>query len=360
MMTPAGTWVDRLLPAWFAVWTLARIQSLGWTGSGWDGSFVGRDFRIYRAAGEAVLHGGDPWAASAAWNGVEWHYAAPPTAAQLFVPFALVPEAIGLALVLVLSLGLAWMGLRRLGLPVWWLLFPPLTEGLLAGNPQIALFGLLVVGSDSVARTSIARVLAAGLKSYAIVPVIARREWRAVIACAIGLLVSVVVGLGLWTRYASDAGTISARLVDESQGGMSATLLLRPGVFGQLLPAGPAASVVPWLVFAIVVGLVFVVALRDVRAAGWLVVPLLLPAAEYHLATLAIPIARRWSIWILAIPSVPTYLLGLLLLSWEVAAARPALAREEPAEPLGSWLRLLSIPRVGTKPQIDLNDGRAA
>jgi hypothetical protein len=359
-MTTLRSLLDRALPAWFAIWSLARVQSLGWTGASWDWSFVGRDFRIYRAAGDAVLHGGDPWAASAAWNGISWHYAAPPTAAQLFVPFALIPEGLGLAVFFGASAALAGAALVKLRLPVWWLLFPPMTEGLLAGNPQIALFGFLILGAATASRTPVFRTVAVGLKSYAVAPLIARREWKAVGVCAVGLLVSVVVSLGLWGTYLADATTISSRLVDEARGGMSAALVLLPGVFGSLLPAGSAASIVPWLVFAVIATLVLVVAIRDVTAAGWLVVPLLLPAAEYHLATLAIPIARRWSVWIIAIPSVPTYLLGLLLLAWEVAAGRPSLAAGEPAVGLAAWLRALPIPRTSARPQIDLGDGRAA
>jgi hypothetical protein len=354
-----GALADRLLPVWFAIWSLARIQSLGWTGSGWDWSFVGRDFRIYRAAGGAILNGTDPWAAAAAWNGVEWHYAAPPTAAQLFVPFALIPEPVGLLGFLALSAGLAWLALRRLGLPTWWLAFPPLTEGLLAANPQIALFGLLVVGASSGAPASVGRALAVGLKSYAIAPVLARREWRAAAVCLIGLALSIALGPSLWARYVADAGAISARLIGEAQGGVSAALVLRPGVFGSLLPGGVLVAIVPWLIVAVVAGLVAAVAVRDVAAAGWLAVPLLLPAAEYHLATLAIPIARRRSAWILAIPSPPTYLIGLLVLCWEVAADRPALGRTEPAVPLRDWLRNVPGPVVETAPAVDLGSGRA-
>jgi hypothetical protein len=352
--------LDRVLPLWFVVWSIARVQSLGWTGSHWDWSFIGRDFRIYRAAGEAVLNGGSPWAASAPWNGVDWHYAAPPTAAQLFAPLGLLPESLGLLVFATASLGLAWLGLRRVGLPVWWLLFPPLTEGLLAANPQIALFGLLVVSGPAVGSTPIARALAVGLKTYAIAPILARREWRAAVAC-LGLLgLSVAVGAGLWATYLADAGVITARLVDESQGGVSAAVILRPGVFGPLLPAGPVGIVVPWLVVGVVTGLIVLVAVRDVSAAGWLVAPLLLPAAEYHLATLAIPVARRRATWILAIPSVPTYLVGLLVLCWEIAADRPSLAANlDRGVSLREWLR--DVPSRAAEPAtvIDLGSGRA-
>jgi hypothetical protein len=335
-----GRWLDRLLPVWFGAWTVWRIIGLSWTGIGWDWSFIGRDFRIYRAAGEAVLRGADPWAASARWNGTDWHFAAPPTAAQLFVPFAVLPDGLGLVLFAGLSIGLAWLALRQLGLPAWWLLFPPMTEGIFAANPQVALFGLIVlVGAGRIA-TPVARATAVGLKPYALASVVARREWRAIGACAVLLAVSVLAGLGLWGHYLANAGSISARLIEESQGGASAAQFLWPGASGSAAAQGPVA-VIPWLFLGVAGLLVLVAAIRDVTAAGWIAVPLLFPAAEYHLATMAIPAARRLSTWIIAVPLIPTYLLGLLILCWEVAAGRPALARTAPAVPLVRWFATL-------------------
>src|SRR4051812_38223650 len=108
---------DRLLPVWFLGWTLVRVQQLGWTGASWDLTFIGRDFWIYRNAADALISTGNPWAASAAWNGSEWHFAAAPTAAQLFVPFLAVPAGIALVLFTTLSIGAVVVGLRRIGAP---------------------------------------------------------------------------------------------------------------------------------------------------------------------------------------------------------------------------------------------------
>lgn len=211
-----------------------------------------------------------------------------------------------------------------------------MTEGLFAANPQIVLFGLLIVGGPA------ARALATGLKVYAIVPVVARREWRAAAAITALLGLSVVAGIGLWSTWISDFGAISARVTQESHGGTSATLLLDPRIFGNALPRDGLIRWLPGiLLYALVALLVLAAALRDVRAAGWLAVPLLWPAAEYHLATMAIPAARRLSTWVIAIATPPTYLVGLILLAWEISARRRAIVDEPPPMGLISWLRSL-------------------
>ncbi len=334
------------LPLWFLAWSANRVYQLSWDGFGWDTTFLGRDFRIYRDGAVALLNGGNPWAASDRWNGTDWHFAALPPAAQLFVPFALIPEGAGMAAFVAVSAGVAWLALRRLGLPWWWLLFPPMTEGLFAANPQIVLFGLLIVGGPA------ARALATAMKVYAIVPVLARREWRAVAAIAALLGLSVVLGAGLWATWISEFGAIATRVTQESHGGTSATLLLDPRIFGNALPRDGLIRWLPGiLLYALVALLVLAAALRDVRAAGWVVVPLLWPAAEYHLATMAIPAARRLSIWVIAIATPPTYLVGLILLAWEISAGRRAITDEPPPVGLISWVRSLRRPATGPQRQ---------
>ena len=343
---------QRALSIWFLAWSAVRVIQLGWTGQAWDLSFIGRDFWIYRNAAVAVLDGTDPWAASSRWNGTDWHFAAAPPAAQLFTPFALIDPGLGLALFIALSAVAALVALRRLGLPAWWLLFPPMTEGLIAANPQILVFGLLVIsltgggplarGSNRVANwtTSLARGVAVGLKVYAIAPIAARREGRAIVGAAALLALSIVLGPGLWQQYATDFGGVSSRLVAESQGGLSAALFLRPEIFPGAVAGN--AQLLGLALYGLVAGLVLLAAVRDVEGAGWVVAPLLLPGAEYHLATMAIPAARRLAIWIIAVPTVPTYLLGLIVLTYEITAGRPALAgpRTDPT-PLRAWLASL-------------------
>jgi hypothetical protein len=345
-----GRTADRWLPFWFFAWSAFRVYQLSWDGRTWDTSFLGRDFRIYRNAAVALVNGTDPWTAADHWNGFDWHFAALPTAAQLFVPFAWLPEGIGMAAFFGLTGAVSWLGLRVLELPAWWVFFPPLTEGLLAANPQILLFGLLLIGWP------LAQAVAAGLKVYAVVPMVARREWVALTATLGLFAVSMILGPDLWSTYLRELGAVSGRAVQESQGGVSAALLLDPKVFGPAVPSSGTLRVLPGLLlYGLVVALVLIVAVRDVRAAGWLAVPLLWPAAEYHLATFAVPVARRLSIWIIAIATLPTYLLGLIVLSYEVASARSAMVPEPPPVGLIRWLRALTprhraVPPAGSFP----------
>lgn len=345
---------DRALAAWFIGWSLIRVQQLGWNGQSWDLSFLGRDFWIYRNAGRAVLDGTDPWLASFPWNGTDWHFAAPPIASQLFAPFALIPAPASLVLFSILSLGAAWAGLRALRVPAWWLLFPPMTEGILAANPQILLFGLVLMGwrarRDPAAQEPLAsgrpgwaaaRAVAVGLKIYGIVPILARREWRAVAVSAALIALSAVLAPALWARYVTGFGDISSRIVGESEGGLSAALFLRPGVFGGLIPDEAVALIAGLLMYGLVVALVLMAAFRDVEGAGWIAAPLLWPAAEFHLATMAIPAGRRAAIWLIAVPSVPFYLAGLIVLAWQVTAGHAPVASAGDPVGLRAWLRSL-------------------
>ncbi|HVA85622.1 MAG TPA: hypothetical protein VNF73_04790, partial [Candidatus Saccharimonadales bacterium] len=123
-------------------------------------------------------------------------------------------------------------------------------------------------------------------------------------------------------------------------------------VFGSFLPASGVVRLLPGLLlYGLVTALILLVAVRDVRAAGWLAVPLLWPGAEYHYATFALPVARRLSIWIIAIATLPTYLVGLVLLTYEVAAGRPAIVREPPPLGLVAWVRSLAGAMVPNRPE---------
>ncbi len=322
--------LPNLLPFWFLGWDALRLYQVGLVQRGLDFSWFGRDFRIYRNAAIELAAGRDPFAAFAPWNGVDWHFAAPPIAAQAFVPFALVPDWLGLAVFAALSVTVLGLALRRLGLPLWWVLFPPVIEGLTAMNPQILVVGLLIAG------TSWTSVVAAWLKVYAVIPMVARRQFRAVAILAASIALSVAVSPGAWSEYVARYGEISGRLMSESQGGVSAMLFLDPRV----LPLAEGLVIV-----GIVAVLVLLVAVRDVRSAGWLAVPLLWPAAEYHYATFALPIARRMSTWILAVPLVPTYLIGLMVLAYEIVAQRQPLSLQERPMGLAEWLSTLPAGR---------------
>ncbi len=316
------------------------MWQVGLGSNGLDLTWFGRDFRIYRDAALALIAGGDPYGAFDVWNGRPWHFAAPPPAAQLFVPFALLPEGIGLAIFLGLSLVCCGFALRRLGLPLWWLLFPPLVEGLAAANPQVLVLGLLIVGG------ALGGALAGGFKTYAVLPIVARRQWHALATFAGLLAASVLLAPAAWQAYVAQFGAISSRLVGEAEGGLSVARLFQAGAFNVLGSLDTSSQAIAAVALVGAVGaLLGLVLWVDVPAAGWLGVALLWPAAEYHLATFALPVARRLGIWVLAIPFGPTYLLGLVLLAYGVVAGQPALTRER-GERLRAWLAGLAPRRA--------------
>jgi hypothetical protein len=270
---------------------------------------------------------------------VDWHFGAPPIAAQLFVPFALVPETAGLLVFLLGSVALTLLALRALGLAWWWILFPPMMEGIGAGNPHVPAFALLVMGGPALAG-AIGRAVAVGLKVYAVVPIVAERRWSALAATAALFGLSVLTAPELWAEYAARFSEISARLAAEAVGGVSFALLLDPAVLGPAF-AGSIGTALSLALYAVPVALVAIVAIRDVRAAGWISVPMLWPASQYSNGTFVLPVARRWSTWILAIPTIPTYLVGLLVLCYEVASGRPSMAKGPPPLGLADWLARL-------------------
>lgn len=336
--------LHRLLPLWFLGWSSLRLWQLGVGPNGLDLTWLGRDYRIYRNAAEALLAGTDPWAAADVWNGTQWHYGAPPSAAQLFVPFALLPEVVGLGIFLAGSIALTLAALRHLGLPWWWILFPPMMEGIGAANPHVPALALIVLTGPWLVSLA-GPAVAVGLKIYAVVPLVGERRWRQGAAAAGLLLLSLAVSPALWAEYLSRFGEISKRLAAEAVGGVSAALFLDPAIVAPAV-GDALAPLVALAIFLVIAMLVALAAAQDVRAAGWLAVPLLWPAAQYSYGTFVLPVARRPSIWLIAIPTIPTYLAGLILLAYEITAGRPAIVAGPPAVGLIEWLGSLrpSVP----------------
>ena len=94
------------------------------------------------------------------------------------------PETVAVVAMIGLGfVGTAW-ALRRLGMPLWWLAFPPFVDGLYNGNPQVLLIPLLVAGLAPIAAL---------VKIYAVPVPLLRGEWKAVAAAAIVLLVTIPI-----------------------------------------------------------------------------------------------------------------------------------------------------------------------
>ena len=89
----------------------------------------------------------------------------------LDAPAAFSPEPVAIAVYWVLFGAAAVAAIRLLKLPLWWILFPPLSEAVIVINADALVLLALVVGG-AVAGTSVA------LKSYAAVPLLLQRNWR--------------------------------------------------------------------------------------------------------------------------------------------------------------------------------------
>jgi hypothetical protein len=253
---PPG-WLGYVVGAWFVVISAMRLLVLSGATPGFDG-------RLYRTATLAWLDGGDPWSV----YGDAIRFAAPPPSLLAMLPFAVVPEDVAVAAIIVLGLvGTLW-AIRRLGLPLWWLAFPPFLDGLYNANPHVLLVPLLVAGAAPVA------VL---VKAYAgLVPFVLGR-WREVVVS--GVLLVVTAPFLPWAAYISALPSLVQSLAEQSDGGMSALAI------PVLIP----------------VALVALVVMGRERAAWW-VVPVLWPSTQWYYASLVMPGATLVAAAIVAIP----------------------------------------------------------
>jgi hypothetical protein len=260
-----------LLFAWFAWHTYDRISFFV------DRQFpVGLDATIYYRGVVAWLEGGNPWDAAVEVGGFAYHYAGTPVTTVIMAPAALLSEE----LFTIAWVALTWVAtiwtLRRLGFPLWWLLFPPIAEALFSANPQLVVLALLV------ANHSAASALATALKVYAFIPLLGEARWRQIALAVAFNAATLAIAPGLWLDYFRQFEAISSRLEYESLQGLSAFY------FPVLL--------------AITVVALLILALRDRRAAGWLAVPAIWPSSQFHYSTMALPVMSPLMAVVLAIP----------------------------------------------------------
>ncbi len=260
-----------VLCAWFAWQTYLRISffvRLAFP--------LGIDARIYYRGVVAWLQGGNPWDAAVTVGGTPYHYAGSPVTTVILAPAALVSEDAFTLIWLVLSWAAAIWTLRRLNLPLWWLLFPPISEALFSGNPQLVVLALVL------ARRSWLAAIGTALKVYAFIPLAGEGRWRTIVVAVALNAATILVAPGLWQEYIQQFGAISSRLAYESIEGFSAFYY-------------PALLAVLGLAIVLL-------ALRDRRAAGWLAVPALWPASQLHYSTMALPVMTPLLAFFLAIP----------------------------------------------------------
>jgi hypothetical protein len=211
---------------------------------------MGNDARLYLVAAQAWLTGGDPW--SVASEGILFA-GTPPTLLPI-APFAwLTPDTFA-AVVLVSSVAAAVFVVRRLELPLWWLLFPPFVESLWSGSINIIVLALLLTRLEWVGVVA---------KTYAVLPTLLLGHLRQL------LIASAVIALTIpflpWKAFfAHDLADV---LVTQAWGGRSAWI----------------APLV--LVPAALLGM----ALVGRQRAAWLSIPVLWPATQFHYSIFALP-----------------------------------------------------------------------
>jgi hypothetical protein len=291
------------LPFWFFLTSVAQWLALA---GPWRPGF---DTELAVGASRTWLAGGSPWAYFLiGGDGNVYHFAGlPPT---LFVYAPLTPLGLEFAgyLGVALSAVAAVVVLRRLKLPLWWLLFPPLNAAVYFANPHMLLMLLLLSGASW---------LAPAVKVYALIPMLGEARWREI---ALGLAIfaaTVLAAPTLWTSWLSDLWVTNARLVTEAQGGWSLT--------GPLVILG----VLP----------IAVIALRKgPRTAGWLVVPAVWPASEFFYSTTALPVITPLLAVFLAVPLHLGPPLGIAVYALQVAWRCRASRWPRPREFLRNWL----------------------
>lgn len=247
-----------LLPIVFL--PLAAADAVASVAAAW----LGADAHLYYRASAIWLSGGSPYDAIHIHLGRVFHYVALPTTTVLLAPVTALPENVFVVGWVVVQACAAVYLVRRLKLAWWWLAFPPLVHGVLAGNPSPLLLALLI------AAHPLAKSLAVLLKVYAVIPLIGERHWRSIlIAGGLGLA-SIALAPALWVEFIKGSAGRTDRLLTESTGGFSA--------FGN-----------PLLMIGAVVALLLI-ARRDLRAAGWLAPIALWPGSQFHWSTLAMPL----------------------------------------------------------------------
>lgn len=267
------------LPAWFVAIDLLWIAKP---------DVLAIDARHYQRAASAWLAGGDPW--SVTESGVP--YASGPHTLLFYAPTSVLPLSVSMAVWMLIGLAAAAWAVRRLGLPIWWIAFPPLAHAVWNGNPQTLMLAMLLVGHP------LASAVAVGLKLYGAVPLFFRPRHLLVAAIALAVTLPLVP----WQQYLADGLGVSSHLSGAWNGSAwRLPILVPPTLLGL------------WV-------------LRR-RGAEWLAVPAVWPATNYYYLSTALPatVGRPLLAAALALP-VPlmTPVVVMALATWEIVGGRVA------------------------------------
>jgi len=249
---------------------------------------IGVDAVVYTHAARALLAGGDPWFQSFS----DIFYAAPPPSLLPFLPLVWLPDE-----------AIAWLGasvallcgiyaLRRLRMPLWWLLFPPVAIAIYTGGTALPVLALLIRGG------AVADGLAVVGRVYAALPLVALGRWRGLVIAAVLLLVSApFVG---WPIYLGELAHVREIFAVQAGDGVSWTAV---------------PILLPWVLLMLV--------LIGRRRAAWLLVPMLWPSAQHYYLSIALPVLAEMPL--VAAGFAPySALAGVLGLTAHVAVERLA------------------------------------
>jgi hypothetical protein len=209
------------------------------------------------------------------------------------IPLTWLPETVAIAILLGLGVGGSAWAIRRLGLPLWWLAFPPLVDGLWNANPHVLILPLLVAGLAP---------LAVIIKVYAGVVPLIRMEMKAIALSAAALIVT--APFLPYATFIDELPWIAGQLQLQSDGGISVWALPWP-----------------WLPVLLVGSIVALVLVGRERSAWW-AVPVLWPSTQWYYSSLAIPGASMLSAAILAVPFVGGPVVAVVVLAVEQVLAR--------------------------------------
>jgi hypothetical protein len=248
-----------VLAGWFAIASTALIVGrilLG--GPFWFGS----EAVLGTHAVRALLAGGNPWTTQFLGS----TFTAPPPSLLPYLPFAILPDEIVAAMWVAIGVGSSIYAVRKLNLAAWWLAFPPLVAGVIAGSPAPLMVALLLrAGAADSLRGMAINAAAIVLHPFAALPTLALGRWRAALLAFDVTLVS--VPFLAWGAFIGTAGGVAAAITLQTNGGLSAAV--SPALF---ILAGAG-----------------LIALGPKRGA-WLIVPALWPNAPFAYALLALPV----------------------------------------------------------------------
>lgn len=247
------------LPAWFVAVDLLWVARP---------EVLGIDARHYQRAAASWLAGGDPWAVTE--SGIT--FAAGPHTLLFYAPTNLVSLEVAVAFWLLLGGAASVWLVRRLDLPVWWLLFPPLAHALWNGNSQTIALALLFVGGGGRggAVAALGAIGAVAMKLYAAVPLLARP--RLLVVAGVALLAT--LPFLPWQLYLDHGLGVNDHIQTAWNGSAWRFPIL-------LLPPTLLAL---WV-------------LRR-RGAEWMAVPAIWPATQFYYTAMALPVAatRGWPV----------------------------------------------------------------